>query len=49
MFSQRKRQQKENDITILDLAYISDIMRIHSAVIGAVFVAVMFELPHWLL
>lgn len=49
MYWQNEKQQKENDITILDVAYTSDIMRIHSAVIGAAFVAVMFELPHWLL
>lgn len=49
MYQQKERQQKENDITILDVAYTSDIMGIRSAVIGAAFVAVMFELPHWLL
>lgn len=45
----KERQQKENDITILDVAYTSAVMRIHFAVIATVFAAVMFELPHCLL
>lgn len=36
--SKAQRRQKENDITIRDVVYTSDIMRMRSAVISAAFV-----------